>query len=300
MGIISDASGRKALQPAAQLVRSQQLAPVTMAEAKAAYEHTLNAKREYAKVLAVSDLLPKAYSRNPANVLWALEYGEALGLSPVVAMLGIHVIEGKPTASAALIQGLVRRAGHKLRLKGDDKSATCQIIRADDPDYTFEFTWDMDRAKQAGLTGKDNWRKTPAAMLQARATTECARAACQDVLFGLQYTAEELGSTLTEDELAAAEVIAVAPITAPVPEAEDGEPKASRDALRRITAAFDAAGWTEGTTVIEAVRMIVDREVADGSELTADEAEFVAEEVEGFAGDMPGLMAMLEEREATQ
>jgi len=164
------------------------------------------AKLAYAHELAASGLLPSAYRRQPANVLWAVEYGEMLGLPPMAAMTGVHVIEGKPTASAGLISALVRRAGHKLRVRGDGKSATCQIVRADDPDYTFEVTWtlrkngdDNPSAEEAGLLGKNTWKNYPASMLKSRAITQCARDACEEALFGLHYTAEELGAEVDED-----------------------------------------------------------------------------------------------------
>jgi len=151
-------------------------------------------KVDWAEKIAQSNLLPKAYQRNPANVLLALEYGTALGISPVVAMQQIHVIEGKPTASAQLIGGLVRNAGHKLRVEFNRQTmtATATIIRSDDPDYEFTAVWTMDRAKAANLTGKGNWRTYPDAMLKARAITEVARDACPEALFGVAYTAEEL------------------------------------------------------------------------------------------------------------
>jgi len=149
---------------------------------------------DWAEKIARSNLLPRQYQNNPANVLLALEYGNALGISPVVAMQQIHVIEGKPTASAQLIGGLVRQAGHKLRVEFDDRTmtATATIIRSDDPDYTFTAVWTMDRAKAANLTNKGNWKTYPAAMLKARAITEVARDACPEALFGVAYTAEEL------------------------------------------------------------------------------------------------------------
>lgn len=148
----------------------------------------------YAEHLAEANLLPRQYQQRPANVLYAMEYGRTLGITPLAAITGIHVIEGKPSASAALISGLVRQAGHKLRVRGDDKQAWAQIIRSDDPDYDgYQVTWTIDRAKQAGLANKDVWRKYPAAMLKARAITEVARDACEEVLFGLHYTPEELG-----------------------------------------------------------------------------------------------------------
>lgn len=154
----------------------------------------------YAEHLAEANLLPRQYQQRPANVLYAMEYGRTLGITPLAAITGIHVIEGKPSASAALISGLVRQAGHKLRVRGDDKQAWAQIIRSDDPDYDgYQVTWTIDRAKQAGLAGKDVWKKYPAAMLKARAITEVARDACEEVLFGLHYTPEELGANVDED-----------------------------------------------------------------------------------------------------
>jgi hypothetical protein len=156
----------------------------------------------YAEHLANANLLPGQYRRQPANVLYAMEYGRTLNITPLAAITGIHVIEGKPSASAALISGLVRRAGHKLRVRGDDTRAWAQIIRSDDPEYDgYQVTWTIDRARQAGLAGKDVWRKYPAAMLKARAITEVARDACEEVLFGLHYTPEELGVNVFEDGL---------------------------------------------------------------------------------------------------
>lgn len=174
---------------------------------------TLAAKVEYCKLLADSGLLPDAYRAKPANVLYAVEYGESVGIPTMAAINGVHVIKGKPTASAGLVGALVRCAGHKLRVKGNDTTARAVIVRADDPGFEFESVWTLERAVQAGLCtlrdGKPyarddkgrptSWEKYPAAMLKARATTEVARDACEEVLFGLHYTPEELGAEVDED-----------------------------------------------------------------------------------------------------
>jgi hypothetical protein len=163
------------------------------------------AKLAYARELANSGLLPASYRKNPANVLWAMEYGEMLGLSPMAAMTGVHVIDGKPTASAGLISGLVRQAGHQLRVWGDGKSATCEITRSDDRRHPFTVTWTLRKdganpsAEEAKLLSKDVWQKYPAAMLKSRVITQCARDSCEEVLFGLHYTPEELGADVDED-----------------------------------------------------------------------------------------------------
>lgn len=190
----------------------------------------LPARMEYSKALAASDLLPKQYRNSPANVLVAVEYGRALGLEPMAAIQGIHVVEGKPTASAQLIGALVRMAGHILRVTGDDTQATATIRRKDDPDFEFTATWTMQRAAKAGLAGKGSWAKYPAAMLKARAVTEVARDACPEVLAGVAYTAEELGADPAAPAAPAPPPVPTAP--APVAEAvvtverDDAEPVA--------------------------------------------------------------------------
>lgn len=156
-------------------------------------------KVEYAQHLASSALLPKQYQRQPANLLFAIEYADMLQLPPMAAITGIHVIEGKPSASAALISALVRRAGHRLRVKGNDQKAVAQIVRSDDPEFTFEVEWTIERAQRAGLTGKAVWKNYPAAMLKARAISEVAREACEEALSGVAYTPEELGAEVNDN-----------------------------------------------------------------------------------------------------
>lgn len=153
----------------------------------------LTAKIEYARFLAESGLLPVSYRKQPANILFATEYGELLGLPAMAAITGIHVIDGRPSISAGLISALVRRAGHRLRVMGDEHQAQAEITRADDPGFTYKSVWTMPRAKQAGLLSKTNWQRYPAAMLKARAISECARDACQEVMLGMAYTPDEMG-----------------------------------------------------------------------------------------------------------
>ena len=238
----------------------------------------------YAEHLAEANLLPRQYQQRPANVLYAMEYGRTLGITPLAAITGIHVIEGKPSASAALISGLVRQAGHKLRVRGDDKQAWAQIIRSDDPDYDgYQVTWTLDRAKQAGLANKDVWKKYPAAMLKARAITEVARDACEEVLFGLHYTPEELGANVDEDGV---------PMSAPVQQlrsVQQGEPDpwSTDGPVRDFLAEAEAAADVDATRQIwrEAKQAGMPAPVLNGiveiSKLKAARSEPEPEVVEG-------------------
>lgn len=164
-------------------------------------EMTIDEQLRYAQTICNGSLVPKAYQKSPANVLIAMGFGQAMGLSPAESLYRITVINGKPSASAELIAANVRKAGHRMRISKDAKSqtATVEIVRADDPDFTFTSFWDMSRAKQAGLADKDNWVKYPLAMLTARAITECARDACPEALYGVVYTGEEMGANFTDE-----------------------------------------------------------------------------------------------------
>jgi hypothetical protein len=166
---------------------------MTSTELAPHFAASLPDKIEYAKFLAKSGLLPQSYREHPENILFAAEYAELLGLHPMAAITGVHVIDGRPSISAGLISALVRRAGHRIRVQGDGESARCEIVRSDDPGFTYSAEWNMARAKTAGLLSRTNWQHYPAAMLKARAVSECARDACQEVLLGIAYTPDELG-----------------------------------------------------------------------------------------------------------
>ena len=173
----------------------------------------LHAQMQYAKALAASNLLPKAYQQQPANVLLALDLGRSIGISPAQALAAIAVVNGRPTMSASLQAALVRRAGHKLRVSVLDEplAATAELTRADDPDFTFEAVWTMERAQKAGLWGSTpSWKAYPQAMLAARAQTEVIRLGAPDVLIGIDYDPDELdhpqpATTITAEPITAAE-----------------------------------------------------------------------------------------------
>jgi hypothetical protein len=69
---------------------------------------------------------------------------------------------------------------------------TAELIRADDPDFTFKATWDMAKAQRAKLTGKAVWQQYPEQMLRSRAITEVCRQGAGDALYGVIYSPEEI------------------------------------------------------------------------------------------------------------
>lgn len=151
---------------------------------------------EHAKIVARSSLIPPEYRGKPADIVWAMDIGDALGVPYTQVMQSMVVTRGKMTMSADLMGAVVRRAGHKLRLREAGDSVTATLIRADDSDYEFTVTWDKAKAQAAGLWGsRGPWQQYPRQMLRARAITEVCRQGASDALAGTVCTPEELEST---------------------------------------------------------------------------------------------------------
>jgi len=157
-------------------------------------------KYQMAKVLCSSGLLPSGLN-TPEKVTIALQWGFELGLSPMVAVNNIAVVNGKPTMSIDMLHAIARRspeyAGCKWVVQ-DEHRAECIIYRKT-ANYTEEvrgiYTEDM--ARDAGLLGKDNWKKYKARMLKHRALGYGLRDAFPDVLAGI-YQPEEMEDVPTE------------------------------------------------------------------------------------------------------
>lgn len=151
---------------------------------------------QHAKAVAQSSLIPDGYRNQPANVLWAMDLADALGVPFPQVMQTMVVMRGRMTMSADLMAAVVRRAGHKLRVHEQGMSVTASLTRQDDPDYEFAATWDEAKARQAGLWGQRGpWSQYPAQMLRSRAITEVCRQGASDALAGTIYTPEEIEGT---------------------------------------------------------------------------------------------------------
>lgn len=148
---------------------------------------------QHAQAVAQSTLVPDGYRNQPANVLWAMDLADALGVPFPQVMQTMVVMRGRMTMSADLMAAVVRRAGHKLRVHEQGMSVTAVLVRQDDPSYKFAATWDEAKARQAGLWGQRGpWSQYPAQMLRSRAITEVCRQGASDALAGTIYAPEEL------------------------------------------------------------------------------------------------------------
>jgi len=130
--------------------------------------------------------------------------GRSLGIDAVTSLASFHVVEGRPTMSAALIVGLVLRSGKAEYfdlVETTDEKATWVTKRVGGSGREVMLTWDVSDAIAAGMmTGTkeapaakkpgSNWDKYRRTMLRWRCATELARAVYPDVCVGLLATEE--------------------------------------------------------------------------------------------------------------
>lgn len=139
-----------------------------------------------AELLAKSDLLPKALRGKVPDVAMTIMAGQEMGFTPMAALRNFHVIDGKPVLSASGKVALVRASG-KCKyfdcVEETDERVTYETMRFDST-KPQRATWTKQRAKDAGLNTKDNWRLFGLQMLHARAKSELCEKTYEDVIGG--------------------------------------------------------------------------------------------------------------------
>lgn len=241
----------------------------------------LDTQMQFAQAVTASggSILPKAYQQNPGNALIAINLGSSMGLAPAESLYRIDVIQGTPTASAELVASNVRKAGHKLRVKVDERaqSVTAEIIRADDPEYTYSVTRDMKWAQGMGLATKDNYKKQPMTMLQWRAITAVARLAASEALYGVGYTSDEvreMSPAQAAEAVTADQFLPPKEEPAPTTPEEPAHTPPTQAQFRALYAvmADDKVNTKDKAEIYAWLGQAVGREITSGNDLTKDEA----------------------------
>ncbi len=142
---------------------------------------------------------------------------QADGRHPASAAMDYHIIDGRPSLKADTMLARFQSAGGTVKwLVLTDAEVTGEFYHP--AGGTVKIQWRMNKeAKDAGLTGKDVWKKYPRSMLRSRCIAEAIRTVLPGVLTGM-YTPEEIESIPQEPtETAQAEVLPDPPKAEPAP-----------------------------------------------------------------------------------
>lgn len=141
--------------------------------------------------------------KTPEQAIALMLVAQAEGRSPFEAARDYHIIQGRPCLRADSMLARFQQAGGKVRwIESSDTKAVAEFSHPQGGSLTV--TWTIERAKQAGLTGKDNWRQYPAQMLRARCISEGVRAVFPGATSGM-YTPEEV-QDMTDGKSVEAEI----------------------------------------------------------------------------------------------
>lgn len=187
------------------------------------------------KTLAMAAVMPAALRGKGPDVLAMILYGQDLGLSPMQAIQGIYVVNGKPQMSAQLWIALARRAGHRISVLDHTVTACTVEIKRGDTGEEHRETFTIEDAQRAKLAGKDVWLQYPKRMLLARAVSDCCRFICPEIAFG--FYAEGDDFTDTPDPITTVEPVAETEVI----DADVVDPETAAAEVAALDAEFDFA-----------------------------------------------------------
>ena len=182
-------------------------------------------------------------ARDASQAIVKILLGRELGLSPVIAMTSIHIVEGKPELSANLLASLVKQSARYDYRVRETSNTACTIDFIQDGEVVGESTFLIDDAKRARIYREGGaWTRYPKAMLFARAMSQGVRAHCPDVGTGCPvYTEGEISGDDGPPKAKATVTVKVAPLEVVAPTDTTGTNGSTSEATGRLQASIDAA-----------------------------------------------------------
>jgi hypothetical protein len=146
----------------------------------------------FTELQAMAQVMGKTgmFGKSPDQLLSLMLIAQAEGIHPAIASQEYDIIQGKPAINSRAALARFQAAGGSIQwITRTAQEATA--VFSHPQGGQLQITWTMARAEQAGLAGKDLWKKYPEAMLSARVVAEGVRAVYPAALSRL-YTVEEV------------------------------------------------------------------------------------------------------------
>lgn len=149
-------------------------------------QNPMNEISQFMELSGVLATCPYYQKLGKGGILAIILTAKEMGLPPMACLNGgMYTFSGAVSLSAQLMNMMIVNAGHMVDiLKLDNKECTLKFTRKDRPkdknSFTYSFTIDM--AKDANLTGKTNWKTNPRDMLFNRCLSGGARKFMPDAI----------------------------------------------------------------------------------------------------------------------
>ena len=190
---------------------------------------------------------------------------QAEGYHPALAARDYHIIQGRPTLKAETMMARFQQQGGKVEWKTLTDTEVTAVF-SHPSGGSASITWTFEQAKKAGLTGKDNWKNYPRAMLRARVVSEGIRTVYPGVVLGV-YTPEEvqdIPNHLGPKDMGTAVVINTV---------EEEEVKPDYPFSLLLTDGTVYQGYTDFSGYLEGVRSMVEKITKSGKFTPEEKAQ---------------------------
>ena len=134
--------------------------------------------------------------QNTDQAMALMTIAVAEGKHPAIIARDFNIIQGRPAKKAEAMMRDFCAAGGSVKWHALD-DALADATFSHPQGGSVRITWDLERAKQAGLAGKDNWKKYTRAMLRSRCVSEGIRTVAPLATSGV-YTPEEVQDMTVE------------------------------------------------------------------------------------------------------
>lgn len=145
-------------------------------------------------------------AKTPEQAMSLLLLAQAEGVHPAIAMRDFDIINGRPSKKAEAMQRSFLAAGGTIkwhRYEDDGADATFSHPQGG----TLRVSWDVARARKAGLASKDMYGKYSRAMFGARVISEGVRKVYPAATSGLYTPQEAAAMEPKEKDMGRAQVV---------------------------------------------------------------------------------------------
>ncbi len=216
---------------------------------------------------------------------------DAEGLHPATVAQDYDVIQGRPARKTHSVLARFQSAGGKVDwIELTETRAKAEFTHPKGGSVVIE--WSIEMAKRAGLTGKDNWRNYPRAMLRARCIAEGVRAVFPGAIGGALLVEE------AQDLEPQADGVYEPAAAAPAPMKVQRKPKADPAPAPAPAAADDVTDVEDKTPATPKVATATPNVAQGGEELIGvgeraylkNKAASVGVDLDALLGEMGGLV----------
>lgn len=136
--------------------------------------------------LANISWIPEVYRRKPAEIAAAGVALAVIGkdLTPMTLKL-VYVVNGTVDFMVDLITAQVHAHGHEMWVEESDETHATVAGQRRGSNRVHRVTFTIEQARDAGLVGKDVWKRYVNDMLVARAAKRCAKRVCPEALLSM-------------------------------------------------------------------------------------------------------------------